>query len=94
MEKTFNEQALARMAIIHCKIAAAQLVTLATEAANPALRDQVQKALEANLQQQKRLHDAAFHAGFFPERDHDIHLLNLGDLIAPVLTENYEMEDL
>jgi len=94
MEKTFTEQAMARMAIIHCKIAAAQLVTLATESANPALRDQVQKALEANLRQQKRLYDAAFHAGFFPEREHDIHALNLGDLIAPNLAENYEMEEL
>lgn len=94
MEKQLTEQALARMAVIHCKIAARQLVSLATESANPALRDQVQKALEANLRQQNNLSDAAFHAGFFPDRNLDIHALNLEDIIAPDLAGNDERTDL
>lgn len=93
MEKFFTEQAMARMAIIHCKIAASQLVTLATETSNPALRDQAQKAVAANLEQQKRLWDAAFHAGFFPDLDLNIYTLNLGDRIAPSLSQNPEKED-
>lgn len=67
MEKEFNEQSMAKLAIIHTKIATSQLVTLATETANPALRDQVQKAIQANLEQHKALWDAAFHAGYLPD---------------------------
>ncbi len=94
MEKVLTEQAMARMAIIQSKIASSQLVALATETSNPALRDQVQKALEANLKQQKKLWDAAFHAGFLPSLELDLHTLNQADLIAPSLEANYEQEDL
>jgi spore coat protein CotF len=94
MEKVLTEQALARMAIIHCKISSSQLVLLATETSNSALRDQVQKALEANLKQQKKLWDAAYHAGFLPNLELSLHTLNQADLIAPSLKANYEQEDL
>lgn len=94
MEKVLTEQAMARMAIIHCKIASAQLVALATETANPALRDQVQKAIEANLTQQKQLWDAAFQAGFLPDLNLNLHSLNQAEHLAPSLMQKYEQEDL
>lgn len=94
MEKVLTEQAMARMAVIHCKIAVSQLVALAAETSNPALRDQVQKAIEANLKQHKNLWDAAFHAGFLPSLEFNLHTLNQADRIAPSLTHNFEQEDL
>lgn len=95
MEKVLNEQAMARMTIMHCKMATAQLVALAAQTANPALRDQAQQAVTANLQQQKYLWDAAIHAGFLPDLGDDLHTLNLADIISPSLQQqSYEQEDL
>jgi spore coat protein CotF len=88
MEKVLTEQALARLTINHCKIAASQLALLATETANPALRDEVQKALQANLDQQHRLWDAAFHAGYLPNTEFGFQSVNKGDKIAPSLADH------
>jgi|GEM_PF-4562016 len=83
MEKVLNEQSLARLAITHCKIAASQLVTMATETANPALRHEVQQTLRVNLEQQKSLWDAAFHAGYFPILESIIHPSTQGKELTP-----------
>lgn len=93
MEKELTEQAMAQLAVIHCKIAVSHLVALATETSNPALRDQVQKAIAANLKQQKLLEDAAFHAGFLPSWDFNLHTLNQADRSSPSPTPNFEQEE-
>jgi spore coat protein CotF len=88
MEKVLNEQSIARLAIIHCKIAASQLVSMATETANPALRHEVQQTLRVNLEQQKNLWDAAFHAGYFPIMEPSIHPTKQGKEITPSARNN------
>jgi spore coat protein CotF len=90
MEKEFTEQSMAKLAVVHCKIGASQLVSLATESVNPALRDQVQKAIQANLEQQKSLWDASFHAGYFPYFGTNPRALNKDDAIAPSLSQSHK----
>lgn len=83
MEQVLNEQSMARLAIIHCKIAASQLASLATETANPALRHEAQQALRINLDQQRNLWDAAFHAGYFPTPGFNISTTSQGKEVTP-----------